>query len=160
MLRALALCVLSLITMPACGQSGDDRVTMVRADDAEMNAAISKARATVGTFITALRTRNRAQSALSVKVPIADGDDVEHFWLSNVSYDGALFHGDIANDPQTVKKVKFGQPVSVRPTEISDWMYVDNGRLVGGYTLRLLRERMSPSERAEFDERAPFRVEK
>ena len=38
----------------------------------------------------------------------------------------------------------------------SDWMYVDHGKLVGGYTLR---DRLSPSERPEFDRSVPFKVE-
>jgi uncharacterized protein YegJ (DUF2314 family) len=36
-------------------------------------------------------------------------------------------------------------------------MYVDNGTLVGGYTTRLLRKRLTPEERKELDARVPYR---
>jgi len=38
-------------------------------------------------------------------------------------------------------------------------MYVDSGRLVGGYTIRVMRAQMSPEERAAFDAEMPFRIE-
>ena len=52
-----------------------------------------------------------------------------------------------------------GQKVTVEPSKISDWMFVQNGRLVGGYTLRVLRDAMSPSERKEFDKNVPFVID-
>jgi uncharacterized protein YegJ (DUF2314 family) len=136
-----------------------DRVISVPSDDPQMNAAIAKARATVDDFVSVLRAPKASQSMFSVKIPISDGDEREHFWLSGVRYDGSEFSGKIDNDPETVKTVKLGQAVSARSAEISDWMYVDHGKLVGGYTLRVLRDRMSPSDRAEFDRSVPFKVE-
>ena len=136
-----------------------DRVVAVSGDDARMNAAIAKARATVGTFVTALRAPKKSQSRFSVKIPIPNGNGSEHFWLSDVRYDGSVFSGKIDNDPETVNTVKLGQAVSARAAEISDWMYVDHGKLIGGYTLRALRDRLSPSDRAEFDRSLPFKVD-
>ena len=37
-------------------------------------------------------------------------------------------------------------------------MYVDHGVLVGGYTIRVLRDRLSGVERAEFDRNLPFKI--
>ncbi len=136
-----------------------DHVVQVSSDDARMNAAIAKARATVGTFVTALQKPKASRSGFSIKIRITKGDDAEHFWLSDVRYDGSAFSGKIDNDPEMVKTVKLGQAASARPAEISDWMYVDHGKLVGGYTLRVLRDGLSPSERAEFDRSVPFKVE-
>ena len=136
-----------------------DRIAQVASDDAVMNAAIARARATAGTFVRALRAPKPSQSRFSIKVRIADGDEREHFWLSDVRYAGHVFSGKIDNDPEVVATVKLGQAVTVRPGEISDWMYVDHGKLVGGYTLRVLRDRFSQSERAEFDRSVPFTVE-
>lgn len=39
-----------------------------------------------------------------------------------------------------------GQSISVPAAEISDWMFVDNGRLVGGETLKVLRDTLPPDE--------------
>ena len=38
-------------------------------------------------------------------------------------------------------------------------MYVENRKLVGGYTLRVLRDAVTAAERAEFDKSVPFVVE-
>ena len=80
-------------------------------------------------------------------------------WLTPVTYDGQNFHGTINNIPELVKSVEIGQAVTVAPSEISDWMYIDNGKLVGGETMRALRNAATPAERAEFDKSVPFVIE-
>jgi uncharacterized protein YegJ (DUF2314 family) len=52
-----------------------------------------------------------------------------------------------------------GQKVSVEPAKISDWMFVEDRKLVGGYTIRVLRDSVPASERAEFDKSVPFVIE-
>ncbi len=63
-------------------------------------------------------------------------------WLTDVSYSHGKFTGIINEDPQSVRNVKFGQKVTVEETEILDWMYLDDGELVGNFTLRVLLKRM------------------
>jgi uncharacterized protein YegJ (DUF2314 family) len=58
-----------------------------------------------------------------------------------------------------VSNVKIGDQATVDPESISDWMFVDNGKLVGGYTVRVLRDAMSAAEREEFDKSVPFKIE-
>ena len=53
-----------------------------------------------------------------------------------------------------------GQLVSVNPNEISDWLYIDNGKLVGGYSVRVLYSELSPQDKQEFDRAADFKIEK
>ena len=54
--------------------------------------------------------------------------------------------------------LKLGQLVSVSPAEISDWVYVDNGKLVGGYTIRSHYNEMSSTKKKEFDRSVDFRM--
>lgn len=35
--------------------------------------------------------------------------------------------------------------------ELSDWIIIDDGRLIGGYTIRVFRDKMSPEDRAKLD---------
>ena len=49
------------------------------------------------------------------------------------------------------------QKVDFHPSQITDWMYIDKGRLVGGYTTRLIRARMTPAERAALDKASPYK---
>jgi uncharacterized protein YegJ (DUF2314 family) len=58
-----------------------------------------------------------------------------------------------------VKGVKLKDQASVAPSAISDWMFIENGELMGGYTIRLLYSRASPEERGRLKAQAPFRLE-
>jgi uncharacterized protein YegJ (DUF2314 family) len=144
----------------SCGRKHpEDKVTYVAGDDPKMNEAIEKARSSVQSFIIALKAAKPGQSAFSVKMAFTDGSNTEHIWLTPVSYDGKRFHGTINNEPETVKNVRFGQKASVEVSKISDWMYVEKRKLVGGYTLRVLRDGLPPNERAAFDKTVPFSFE-
>lgn len=148
------------LLLAGCSKTApDDKVTNVDADDPQMNAAIQQARSTLDQFTTALTSPKPSQSTFSIKLPFKDGESVEHMWLAPVSYDGQVFRGTVNNDPAQVKNVKIGQEVTAAPAEISDWMFVDDGKLVGGYTLRVLRNAMPANERAEFDESMPFTID-
>lgn len=150
-----------ILAAGGCAQSntgGSDPVVNVSTGDTRMNAAMATARSTVGTFTAAMKAPKSGQTAFSVKMPVTDGKETEHMWLAGVTYDGKAFHGTINNEPETVHTVKMGQAVDVEASKISDWMYVDNGTLVGGYTIHVLRDLMRPNERADFDKSVPFTV--
>jgi uncharacterized protein YegJ (DUF2314 family) len=76
-----------------------------------------------------------------------------------VSYDGKNFHGQIDNQPLEVSNVHPGQRVTVAPEAVTDWMFLKNGKLIGGYTTRVLYARLSPEDKAEFDKYAQFKVQ-
>lgn len=73
---------------------------------------------------------------------------------------GRRFQGRVDNKPQKIHGLKLGQVVSVDPNQISDWLYVDNGKLVGGYTVRAHYDELSPQQKHEFDRAADFKIEK
>lgn len=124
-----------------------------------MNAAIAKAKATVPQFIKVLRSPGKHQTDFSIKYPYKDGDKVEHMWINDLTYDGKTFHGTVGNDAEQVSNVKLGDKADIPATEISDWMYVENGKLVGGYTIRVMRDTMSAKERADLDASLPFKID-
>ena len=47
--------------------------------------------------------------------------------------------------------------VEFHPSQISDWMYVENGYLVGGFTIQVIRDSLSTEERAVHDASAPYK---
>jgi uncharacterized protein YegJ (DUF2314 family) len=156
--RALVVVgVLCLVLAPGCGRRGT--TISVSGDDPEMNAAMQKARSQVSSFLDRLRQPKTTDRHFSVKVPLRDGERVEHFWLEDVRYENGMFRGTLGNDPEVVRGHKFGEPVEVAADGISDWMYVDGDHLVGGFTIRVLRDRMSPAERAELDHRLDFKID-
>ena len=115
-------------------------------DQAEMAAATQRALNEVDAFIAELQA-GTAES-FAVKAPISENGQVEHFWLTEVSFDGEKFTGTINNEPGIVTHVKLGQQWSLGKTEISDWLYMRDGKMHGNYTMRPLLATM-PEEQAE-----------
>ncbi len=62
------------------------------------------------------------------------------------------------NRPQFITDLKIGARVSVNPDEVTDWSYVEDGRLVGGYTIRVLYSELTPAEKEDFEKRADFHI--
>jgi uncharacterized protein YegJ (DUF2314 family) len=128
---------------------------------AAMHDAVIEARRTLGEFIRALKHPSPGQQDFEVKKAFRQGDQVEHIWISDVQIVGHhLLQGRVDNEPRRIKGVKLGQVVTVDPRDVTDWLYVDNGNLVGGYTVRVHYNELSPAERAEFDREANFKIGK
>lgn len=139
-------------------RDGQPDMIRVADDDPEMHQAIAEARRTVATIIAALKAPKPTQQAFAVKKPFREGDVVEHIWLSDISFDGTTFKGRVDNEPVDVKNVKAGATATVAPGEIDDWFFVEDGKLVGGTSLRLLHQRMSPAEKKDFEANIGFKL--
>ncbi len=156
------LSVLALLFVTGCNDKSarpkkDDRVVAVKQEDAEMNAAMAKAQTTLTSFIAVLSFPQTNQQYFLIKGKFTAGDMVEHIWVADVTFDGKMFRGVLANDPESIPSLSFKQPVEVQPAQVSDWMFVQDGRLVGGYTSRILRNRMTEEERRQLDAKIPYR---
>ena len=127
-------------------------------DHAAMHQAVTEARKTVGKFIAALKHPKAGEQDFAVKKPFIQGNQIEHTWLADVQFVGNRFQGKIDNEPRKIHGPKMGELVSVDPNEISDWMYIDKGRLVGGYTIRVRYNQLSPEQKQQFDASADFKI--
>jgi uncharacterized protein YegJ (DUF2314 family) len=128
-------------------------------DDPQMARAVEKAQRTLGFFMAALRAKKDGDTVLEIKKAFVDGDKVEHLWIKRVTYDGKNFHGQIDNQPAEIGNVHTGRRVTVAPREVDDWMFLKDGKLIGGYTTRVLYARLSPEDKASFDKEAGYKVE-
>ena len=45
-------------------------------------------------------------------------------------------------------------------SDASDWMIIDDGYLIGGYTILALRDQMPEAEQKEFDASFPYKTKK
>ena len=142
--------IVLLSVFPICGCRKPMPDTLVQSgyDEQEMDAAISRARSEVDSFIGELSQPTGTSHA--VKAPIEDSGKVEHFWLTEVSYGNGVFKGTINNEPGVVGNVKIGQPWTIKKTEISDWMYIRSGKMHGNYTMRPLLKTMPDDEAAKY----------
>jgi len=175
LIRVMSICRLILIVgcvmsfAIGCGRNAADQtvvhrdgepdVISVDSDDAEMNAAISQARHSTDEFLRILAAPKANQTDFSAKrrYPKKSGEGGEHIWISNLTYDGKLLHGKVSDDPVNIANLKIDDEVSFPPAQLTDWMYMEDGKIVGGYTIRVLRKRMSAQEGADFDSHLQFK---
>ena len=113
-----------------------------------MEAAIARARSEVDVFIAEMSKGNGTDFA--VKAAIQDKEDTEHFWLTDIVYRNGGFEGVIGNEPGIVTNVKSGQKWTVKKSEISDWMFMRDGKMYGNYTMRPLLKTLPEEEAAKF----------
>ncbi|MBL9149475.1 MAG: DUF2314 domain-containing protein [Phycisphaerae bacterium] len=138
------------------------KIVNVDAEDKAMNAAIAEAKRTLPTFLRAWERPKPNQESFLLKVEFFGDDDEatpEHIWIADLAYEGDDLVGTVANEPQT-PGLSYLQRVTIEDLEcVTDWMYIENGRLVGGFTTRAIRNRLSPKERAAFEKAVPYRFD-
>jgi uncharacterized protein YegJ (DUF2314 family) len=141
-------------------RSGEPDIVNVADDDARMNWAIEKAQLTLWHFEQTIKNPHTEELYLSLKAKIVDGNEIEHLWLSNPTVDSqGIFYGIVANVPVYVKNVQFQTKIGIERENVSDWMVIENNRLIGGYTIRTIRDAYSDKEREEFDSSMGFLID-
>ena len=123
----------------------------VENQDAEMNNVIIEAKQTLPEFYKAQENKNANQDGFAIKMHFKVNNDREHIWVNGLFKRDGEYFGVVDNLPELTKEVKQGDTIKIDSSRVSDWMYLDNGELKGGYTIKVLRMRMSEEERAEFD---------
>ena len=144
-------------------KKNNEDICRVNISDKEMLLAMQKARDTFKDFkreVTQDYSRKiPVLSTILVKAYFYDNDlpnDGEHLWLRNIDFEDEYLVGEIASPPEHVKSVEMGERVTITLEQLSDWLYVYDGKAQGAFTVKLLRERMSPRERQEHDEGYPY----
>lgn len=145
MKRALAV-IWMIVVLVGCARSKPETLVEGGYDEQEMEAAIARARAEADSFLRELSHPTGTNHA--VKAAIVDAGKTEHFWLTEASFADGTFAGTINNEPGIVGNVKMGQRWTVKKEEISDWLFLRDGKMYGNYTLRPLLKTM-PAEEAD-----------
>lgn len=150
-LQSLALAVLLGLTASSATLGQDHRYIKVPNEEPEMAEAKAKARATLDQFWEKLDKPGPEDQGFALKVSIPYGrNNTEHIWTKDVERkDGKVF-GVINNVPRDAKTIQLGQRIEIGDAQISDWMYMRAGKMVGNYTLRPLLKRMRPQDAARY----------
>jgi uncharacterized protein YegJ (DUF2314 family) len=117
--------------------------TTLQAVPPEMPAAIEQARKTIQQFFDAFDAPRPNQSNFLLRVRFTaqaqSGESAaEHLWLTQLDFSTNPPTGVIATQPYLPGLNRL-QRVPFQSHQVSDWMYVEDGRPVGAYTTRLLR---------------------
>jgi uncharacterized protein YegJ (DUF2314 family) len=154
------LIVTGPLALVGCSRTKEgDNYTHVETDDAAMNAAITKAKATVNEFVQAFHSQKSGTKDYFVKKPYrTPAGEQEHMWIEVHEEKDGMLTGVVANEAEDTKEVKMGQKVFLKTSEISDWKYQDGRKLIGGFTIRYFVEKMKPAEREAFLKEAGFEL--
>lgn len=157
MMRSIILALfILLVATPAFAQKGGssgggqvgDRVEYFSDSDQAMNDAIAQARTTLPQFMAQLRRTPEGQrGGLSLKVGLDTPEGGrEHIWIDTLRYEGGTLVGNLANVPDRLPGMSVGSRVEIEQERISDWMILSPRGIYGGYTMRVMIERMPPEE--------------
>lgn len=145
----LALAV-SVSAQTVLDKAKNDQIARVPKGDAEMAAAFRKARATLKEFLALARAPRSSITNYAVKVGIPEGDTTEYFWISKFIEKDGEFIGRIDNTPRLVRSVREGQRILFEESDIVDWLYRENGKMVGNYTACALLKKEPPRQAEAF----------
>lgn len=159
LLLFFSICILSCNSNRKIERKSEPTIYNVEEDDAEMNKAIEKAKQTLDSFDYAYKNYTRVFTFFGLKKKFEENGNVEHIWIGNIhKFESGKYIGVIDNLPEKIKSVKLGDTVEIDKNDVSDWMYIKNSELHGGYTIRLLRERMTEEERKKFDSESGMKI--
>jgi len=149
-----------LLLVVCLGLSACSPTSTARPDvDAEMESAIQEARDTLDLFIEKIGTPHPDRTFVAVKVRFSPPDGPpQDIWVDEVTYADGSFRGLMGDDIPSLR-LEAGEKVTVEEEDILDWMIVEDGKLAGGYTIRLAVERMSPEEKERFLETLDYSIE-
>jgi uncharacterized protein YegJ (DUF2314 family) len=116
-------------------------------DDQQMNEAMETARKTFVNFDNAFRSGNYDKRTFSIKLRFAHAKGYEHIWATNIWMRNGHYWGIITDTPLTTTKVRLGDSVEIKEQDITDWMYADDTVFHGGYTTRVILNRLPMEER-------------
>ena len=142
--------------------------TAIAKSDVDFQEAYAAASRTLPRFIEHLQSGISAY--FSAKLRFRDPDESERLgedtflflWLTGVHYYPAerVFSGSFFEVPPEFQKWhQVGQTLGFDGEDIFDWMVLtEDGRLFGGFTLRVSRSKLPESERADYDRYIGVRV--
>ena len=142
----------------------------VEQNDREMQRIAEDARNTLPGFFRHLNTAGAAhtsartsagESGFCVKYPFAADDDsgvdTEQVWLTNIQFKNGVYYGVLANAPRYLRGRKRGDRVIFDTGAITDWMYIRDGKIIGGYSIERLLEQIPEDQRSD-EERKLLRM--
>jgi len=120
------------------------------ARDARMNRAVQEARDTLAGFLRVLADPAPQFSDFAVKCKFPTGEYDEHLWIEPVAWRDGQLVGQVGNNPVHATWLHYGDEITVDRDTITDWKYLDNGLLIGGYTMRAMSDDVSPEDARQY----------
>jgi uncharacterized protein YegJ (DUF2314 family) len=129
-----------------------ETVQLDRAEE-EITRIAEDARNTLSIFFRHVTGTGKGEHSFYVKYPFTvydEGDVVtEQLWLSGIYFKNGAYYGKLANNPRYLHNMKAGDTVTFSADSVTDWMYIRNGKIIGGYSIKYLLEKIPEDRRSE-----------
>jgi uncharacterized protein YegJ (DUF2314 family) len=117
----------------------------------QFDAAVEEAHKTLGTLRQALLAPRESYDFVGLKVRFTGASAYEDIWTEPVDYFDGFFTTRMIDGVLINPGLNTERMVAVPLNKVLDWVIVeDDGHLIGGYTIRLSYEHMTPEEKEEF----------
>ena len=126
---------------PLAPQALPKSLASTKQQDPELNEAIAKSRNSLDSFIKRLDHPQRAEVfQVQASFPALDGTP-EYLWVGDVTFRDGSFTGTPTSKPHLHSKVAYGDSVTLKKADVTDWMILKSGATEGGFTVDVLLRR-------------------
>ena len=122
-----------------------DKIASMPANDGMLLSYQEKAQEELPYLIEFMETHKDLDAKLfryAVKSNFKEEDKSEHMWAQVYEFKDGYFIGKLANEPASLKLIKYADDVKVDQAEVEDWILEDflTHTKVGGFSSQYLRD--------------------
>jgi len=129
----------------------------IEQSDREIARIAENARRALPTFFRNLARPEAGADNFYVKYPLSDDDgNIEQVWLGGIHLNGGAYFGRLANTTKRMESRRGGS-IIIDTNKITDWMYIQDGKIIGGLSIKYLLEKIPEEKRGE-DQRKILRM--
>jgi uncharacterized protein YegJ (DUF2314 family) len=121
----------------------DPTLTLSQSDETLREISL-RAQGELPVFIRKMQNPGLGEGDFMIKHPFpadeGSGFRYEELWLGEIRFDDGRYSGVLANQPYHISAYRAGDRVFFAIDDISDWMYTQDGQIIGGGSIRYLNE--------------------
>lgn len=121
----------------------ENNVVSRAADDTALQSYKKQAQDEISYLIEfmASHEKNDELFQYAVKTNFIEDGRSEHMWVQVSEFIDGKFIGRLANEPNTIKSIKYGDVTQVNKEDVEDWILADHftNTQVGGFSTQYLR---------------------
>jgi len=145
-LKVIVICLVFVILCVSCAPAPIRPIT-----DEEFDAAVEEAHDTLNVLRGALLAPRPSYDFVGLKVRFTGAESFEDIWTEPIDYYDGYFTTRMIDGVLIKRGLNTERIVTVSLDDVLDWVIIeDDGNLIGGFTILLSYEHMTPEEKEEF----------
>jgi uncharacterized protein YegJ (DUF2314 family) len=149
-MKYIVLCVILLFS---CDKGAVDRPSPtvdIEQSEKELEKIADNAQRALPTFFRNLARPEAGADNFFVKYSLTTDDgSAEQVWLGGIRVKDGVYYGRLANTSDLPGGKKKNKLITFDPNKITDWMYIQDGKIIGGRSIKYLLEKIPEEKRAE-----------